>query len=461
MKKLVAVTACPTGIAHTFMAAESLEKTAKEKDVPMKVETQGSVGVENELTEEDIREAHAVILAVDTNVDESRFEGKPVIRVAVSEAIKNAGDLIDRALAKEAMSAEDYADNVQRKKAEKGEERQGFYKHLMNGVSFLIPIVVAGGILMALSFFGGLDPAEDSFFAQLGVIGKAALGLMVPVLAGFIAYSIADKPGLAPGLVVGMMASNNGSGFLGGIIGGFVAGYVAKLIKDKFPLPRSLEGIRPVLVIPVLATLVSGILMAYVIGVPIGALMTGLENWLNSLTGANAILLGLLLGGMMAVDMGGPVNKTAYAFGVGLIGSEIFGPMAAIMAAGMTPPLGLFIATQIAKNKFSKEEREAGKAAGVMGISFITEGAIPFAAADPFRVIPSLIAGSAVAGALSMAFNAGLRVPHGGIFAMAIPDAAQNVFLYALAIIIGALVTAVLVVILKKKPTETAADITS
>ncbi|WP_277674462.1 PTS fructose transporter subunit IIC [Piscibacillus halophilus] len=462
MSKLLAVTACPTGIAHTFMAAESLEKAAQEKGIDLKVETRGSVGTENELTEEDIKDAHAIILAVDTDVDEARFEGKPVVRVAVAEAIKNAEGLIDRALNMEATSKDDYVEKVQNQKKERGKQRKGFYKHLMNGVSYMIPLVVAGGILIALSFLPGIHAAEEegSIAAHLATIGGAAFTLMVPILAGFIAYSIADKPGLAPGLIGGYLANEIGSGFLGGIIAGFLAGYLAKAVKTYVKLPKNLEGIMPVLVIPVLSTLGTGLLMLYVIGTPIEFVMTSLENGLQALeggTGVKALLLGVILGAMMAFDVGGPVNKTAYLFATGLLASDIFGPMAAVMAAGMTPPLGLWLATIIAKNKFSKEEQEAGKAASVLGISFITEGAIPFAAADPLRVIPSLVAGSAVAGGLSMLFNAGLRAPHGGVFVLAIPNAVTNVLLYALAIIIGAVVTALLVVALKKKRSSTEA----
>ncbi|WP_017184880.1 PTS fructose transporter subunit IIC [Alkalibacillus haloalkaliphilus] len=452
MKKLLAVTACPTGIAHTFMAAEALDQAAKAKDVSLKVETRGSVGAENELTEEEIREAHAIILAVDTNVDEDRFQGKNVIRVGVSEAIKDPSGLIDRALEMEEKSADEYVEQVQNKKKEKGAERQGFYKHLMNGVSFMIPLVVAGGLLIALSFVFGIDAAENegSLAYYLMETGGAAFSLMVPILAGYIAYSIADKPGLAPGLVGGMLAEQVEAGFLGGIIAGFLAGYVALLIKKYFKVPRNLEGIMPVLVIPFFATLITGLLMFYIINDPVAGIMGGLENWLQSMTGANAFILGLVLGGMMAIDMGGPVNKTAYAFAVGLLASEIYGPMAAVMAAGMTPPLGLWLATVIGKKRFTNEEQQAGKAASVLGISFITEGAIPFAAADPLRVIPSLVAGSAVAGSLAMIFEAALRVPHGGVFVLFIPNAVTNVLLYALAIAIGTVVTALFVVLLKR-----------
>ncbi|GGM18631.1 PTS fructose transporter subunit IIBC [Paraliobacillus quinghaiensis] len=449
-KKILAVTACPTGIAHTYMAAEAIEKAGKEKGIEVKVETRGSVGVENGLTEEEIRDAHAIILAVDTDADESRFEGKPVVYSTVAKAIKSAPELIDEALAKKASSA-DYVDQVQGLKQERSSQRKGPYKHLMNGVSAMIPLVVAGGILIALSFlFGGIDVEGSLASALMEIGGASAFALMVPILAGFIAYSIADKPGLAPGLVGGMLASSGGSGFLGGIVAGFLAGYLAKFFKDYIKLPKNLEGLKPILIIPVLATLTTGLLMIYVLGKPMGSIMTGLENWLTGLNSGNAVFLGLILGAMMAFDMGGPVNKAAYAFATGLLASNLYEPMAAVMAAGMTPPLGLWLATLIRKNKFTKEERDAGKAAGVLGISFITEGAIPFAAADPFRVIPSLMVGSAVTGALSMVVGAELRAPHGGIFVLAIPNAVSSLLLYFIAIVIGTVITAVMVSLLKK-----------
>ncbi|MGI6127565.1 MAG: PTS fructose transporter subunit IIC [Planifilum sp.] len=450
MKKLVAVTGCPTGIAHTYMAAESLQRAAEKMGVRIKVETRGASGVENRLTEEDIREAHAVIVSSDVDAEESRFQGKTVIRSPLGEAIKNGERLIEEALSKPSPSHEE---PVKVAKEDREEKQSGPYQHLMNGVSFMIPLVVAGGLIIALSFTFGIHAAEEegSLAANLMKIGgDSALALMVPVLAGFIAYSIADKAGLAPGLVGGMLASSTGSGFLGGIVAGFLAGYVAKWMKEKIRLPHSLEGLKPILLIPFLATLVVGLLMIYVIGTPVKNVMDTLTAWLQSLGTANAALMGLLLGAMMAFDMGGPVNKAAYAFGVGLLGNEIYGPMAAVMAAGMTPPLGLWLATQLARRKFTWEEREAGKAAGILGLSFITEGAIPFAAADPFRVIPSLVVGSAVTGALAMGLGCTLRAPHGGIFVLPIPHAVGNLTGFLLAIAAGTLVTAVLVSLLKK-----------
>lgn len=457
MKKLLAVTACPTGVAHTYMAAESLLKTAREKGIDIKVETRGAVGVENELSDEEIAEAHAIIIAADTDVLEGRFAGKPVVKVPVAQAIKNPAGLLEEALEKPAAAPQSsnsgLADQVEKAKADRGAARKGAYKHLMTGVSAMLPLVVAGGLLIALSFVFGIEAfkEEGTLAAALMNIGSgAAFQLMVPILAGFIAFSIAEKPGMAPGLVGGMLASQIGAGFLGGIIAGFLAGYVAKWMKQYIKMPRNLEGLKPILIIPLLATGVTGLLMIYVIGEPIKYVMDGLTNWLQTLGTTNAILLGLILGAMMAFDMGGPLNKTAYTFSVGLLASNVYGPMAAVMAAGMTPPLALWLATLIAKNKFTPEERDAGKAASVLGLAFITEGAIPFAAGDPFRVIPSIIAGSAVTGAMSMMFDITLRAPHGGAFVLAIPNAVNHVAWYALSIVVGTLVSAFLLAVLKK-----------
>lgn len=453
MKKLLAVTACPTGIAHTYMAAESLLKTARERQIELKVETRGAAGVENELTEQEIAEAHAIIVAADTDVLESRFAGKPVVRVAVAQAIRNPGGLLDEALAQEAASPSKLYDQVAKSKEERSKGRSGLYKHLMTGVSAMLPLVVAGGLLIALSFTFGIKAFEEEgtlAAALMSIGGGAAFALMVPILAGFIAFSIAEKPGLAPGLIGGMLASQLGAGFLGGILAGFLAGYTAHYLKKGIKLPRTLEGLKPLLIIPLLASAITGLLMIYVIGEPVKFVMDGLAEWLKSIGSTNAALLGLLLGAMMAFDMGGPVNKAAYTFAVGLLASQVYGPMAAVMAAGMTPPLGLWLATLIAKKKFTQDEKEAGKSAAVLGISFITEGAIPFAASDPLRVIPSIVAGSAITGALAMAFQTTLQAPHGGIFVLAIPNAVTHVGLYALAIAIGTVVTALLLKILKK-----------
>jgi PTS system fructose-specific IIC component len=450
MKKVVAVTACPTGIAHTYMAAENLQMAAKEMGVDIKVETQGSIGAENQLTEEDIKAADAVIIAAATKVDKSRFAGKPILEVPVEEAIKNAKGLIEKALKME--KPKDYVEKVEEIHRERSAQRTGAYKHLMTGVSYMIPFVVAGGILIALSFFWGYKAFEVEGtlpWALMKIGGGSAFALMVPILSGYIAFSIADRPGLVPGMVGGMLAVSTGAGFLGGIISGFLAGYTIVYLKRLIKLPKTLEGLMPILILPVLSTLIVGLLMIYVIGSPMKAVMTSLTAWLTGMSSTNAVIFGAILGLMMAFDMGGPVNKTAYTFATGLLASNVFAPMAAVMAAGMTPPLGLALATVLFRDRFTKEEIEAGKAAWVLGASFITEGAIPFAAADPFRVIPSIMVGSAVTGALSMLFHIELRAPHGGIFV--IPIAVSNPFLYIGAIAVGTVVTALMIAVLKKK----------
>jgi len=445
--KLLAITSCPTGIAHTYMAAEALQMAAKKMGIEMKVETRGSVGVENELTMEDIKAAHAIIIAADTKVDRERFQGLTIIDSNVQEAIKTPKALIEKAVNSKKSTANLTSEQPNRP------AKTGAYKHLMNGVSHMIPLVAAGGLIIALSFIFGIEAFKEKgtlAAALMDIGGGAAFALMVPILSGFIAYSIADRPGLVPGLVGGMLASKIGAGFLGGIIAGFCAGYIAQWLKNNIKLPKSMEGLKPVLIIPFFSTLLIGLLMIYIIGTPVKAIMDAMTETLKGMSSANAGFLGLILGAMMAFDMGGPINKVAYTFGVGLLASNVFEPMAAIMAAGMTPPLGLALATFIAKKKFTPEEQESGKAAAVMGISFITEGAIPFAAADPVRVIPSLMVGSAVAGALSMIFNCALRAPHGGIFVLFIPNAVSNVGMYVVAIAAGTIVTAIMLSILKK-----------
>ncbi|MBF4692567.1 PTS fructose transporter subunit IIC [Fusibacter ferrireducens] len=451
--KYVAVTACPTGIAHTYMAAEALQIAAKEMNVDIKVETRGSVGAENALTDEDIKQADAVIVAADTNVPMERFDGKKVLMVSVKDAIKDARDLIDRANSAQIQKG-DLTDQVSAIKATKKSEQKGIYKHLMTGVSFMIPFVVAGGILIAISFAFGIEAfkEEGTLAAALMTIGGGnAFALMVPILAGYIAFSIADRPGLVPGMVGGMLAASIGAGFLGGIIAGFLAGYVILGLKSVIKLPKTLAGLMPVLILPVLSTLIVGLAMIYIIGTPVTAINNGLNSWLEGMSGANSVILGLILGGMMALDMGGPVNKAAYAFAAGsLVAGQASPVMAAVMAAGMTPPLGIALATTLAKNKFTPDEHEAGKAAYALGISFITEGAIPFAAADPARVIPSIMLGSAVTGALSMLFGCGLAVPHGGIFVLLIPNAVVNLPMYLVAILVGMAITAFSLMALKK-----------
>jgi PTS system fructose-specific IIC component len=457
-KRIVAVTACPTGIAHTFMAADALKKAAAARGDEIRVETQGSVGSKSQLTPEEIAAADMVIVAADTHVDLSRFAGKPLYQTSVGAAVKGAPNVIESAFSGGAATAAGTAPSASERSAAKGksQERSGPYKHLLTGVSYMLPIVVAGGLCIALSFVFGINAfkVEGSPAAALMAIGGgAAFGLIVPVLSGFIAYSIADRPGLAPGLIGGMLAYQLKAGFLGGIVSGFIAGYVSKWLRDTIKLPTHFEGLKPVLIIPLLSTLAVGLLMVYVIGTPVRFLMDSLTHFLQSMGTTNAVILGLILGAMMAIDMGGPINKAAYTFAVGLLTSNTFTPMAAVMAAGMTPPLALSLATFLGKNRFSRDEQEAGKAAGVLGLSFITEGAIPFAAKDPLRVIPSLVAGSAVTGAISMYFGCGLRAPHGGVFVLAIPNAVSHLGWYVLAIVAGTLVsTAVLLVV--KRPLD-------
>jgi PTS system fructose-specific IIC component len=459
-KRLVAVTSCPTGIAHTFMAAEGLRKAASELGHEIKVETQGSVGAQNTLSLEEIAQADAVVIAADAFVDKSRFVGKRLYETSTNAALHEGQDVIKKALALPEPSRTAYVDMVKEMKKARASRISGPYKHLMTGVSYMLPIVVAGGILIALAFaFGGIKPEGypqgTLAWALMQIGGTTAFALYVPILSAFIAYSIADRPGIAPGLVGGMLASATvGAGFLGGIISGFLAGYLTLLMNDRIQLPLNLQGLKPVLILPFLSTLIVGLLMIYVAGPPVKAVLTALTNWLVGMQTSSAVLLGLILGAMMAFDMGGPVNKSAYTFAVGLLASHIYMPMAAVMAAGMTPPLGLAVAATIFKNRFTPDEQEASKAAYVLGISFITEGAIPFAARDPLRVIPSLMVGSAVTAALSMAFGVELLVPHGGVFVLPIPNAVTHLGLYILAILAGTLVTTGMLFILKKPLAE-------
>ncbi|MBV4415356.1 PTS fructose transporter subunit IIABC [Clostridium tyrobutyricum] len=453
-KLVLAVTACPTGIAHTYMAADALNNKGKEIGVNIKVETNGSTGVKNKLTDEEIEKADGIIVAADKQVEMARFDGKKLVQVSVSEAIKDPEGLINKAANGDAPVY--HSDEKGKVSNSGGKQRFGFYKHLMSGVSNMLPFVVGGGILIAISFMFGIksyDPKDPSFnvISQLfhDVGGTYAFSLMVPVLAGFIGMSIADRPGFAPAMVGGFIAAKSDAGFLGGLIAGFIAGYVVLLLKKVFSkLPQSLEGIKPVLLYPLLGILITGVIMLLFIVNPVKAINVGLVHWLGSMGSTNRLILGLILGGMMAIDMGGPVNKAAFAFGIAMIANGKFTPHAAIMAGGMVPPLGIAIATSIFKNRFTKEERETGKTCYVMGATFITEGAIPFAASDPGRVIPASIVGAAVAGGLSMIFNIGLPAPHGGIFV--IPVINGNPLLYILAIVIGSFITAGLLGVFKK-----------
>lgn len=453
-KKLVGITACPTGIAHTFMAANALEKAAKALGHTIKIETQGSVGAKNQLTAEDIAAADAVVIAADTGVDLARFAGKPLFSTGTKAALHDGQSVIKSALAQTAGAAPSLAESVERAKADRAKSRTGAYKHLMTGVSYMLPVVIAGGLAIALAFaIGGINAgdAKGTLAWALSQIGGAtAFHLFVAVLSAFIAYSVADRPGIAPGLVGGMLAQNLGAGFLGGIASGFIAGYLTKFLADKIKLPMNLEGLKPVLILPFLSTISVGLLMIYVVAPPVESLNNAMNAWLNGMRGANALLLGVILGGMMAFDMGGPINKAAYTFSVGLLASKIYGPMAAVMAGGMTPALGLGLAAFLFKSRFDAEEREAGGPALVLGAAFITEGAIPFAAKDPLRVIPALVLGSAAAGAISMVSGVQLLVPHGGIFAVLIPGAVTNLLPYLVAIVTGTVVTTAALFLTKK-----------
>ncbi|HAT2867656.1 TPA: PTS fructose transporter subunit IIBC [Serratia marcescens] len=450
-KRIVAITACPTGVAHTFMAAEAIESEAKKRGWWVKVETRGSVGAGNAITPEEVATADLVIVAADIEVDLDKFAGKPMYRTSTGLALKKTAQELDKAQAEAEVFQPQQRGNAA--PAAKKKEGNGPYRHLLTGVSYMLPMVVAGGLCIALSFVFGIKAFEvkgtlAAALMQIG--GGSAFALMVPVLAGFIAFSIADRPGLTPGLIGGMLAVSTGAGFLGGIIAGFLAGYVARAISSKLRLPQSMEALKPILIIPLVASLITGLIMIYVVGTPVAKIMEGLTHWLQSLGTANAVLLGAILGGMMCTDMGGPVNKAAYAFGVALLSSSVYAPMAAIMAAGMVPPLAMGLATLLARRKFPKSEQEGGKAALVLGLCFITEGAIPFAARDPMRVLPCCIAGGALTGALSMAFGAKLMAPHGGLFVLLIPGAISPVLLYLVAIAAGTLLAGVAYALLKR-----------
>ena len=461
-KRIVAVTACPTGVAHTFMAAEAITTEAKKRGWWVKVETRGSVGAGNAITPEEVAAADLVIVAADIEVDLEKFAGKPMYRTSTGLALKKTAQELDKAV----VEAEPYTVKGQTGSASTsstGKKPQaGAYRHLLTGVSYMLPMVVAGGLCIALSFAFGIEAFKEQgtlAAALMQIGGGSAFALMVPVLAGFIAFSIADRPGLTPGLVGGMLAVSTGSGFIGGIIAGFLAGYVAKLISSKLKLPSSMEALKPILIIPLLSSLVVGLAMIYLIGTPVSKILEGLTHWLQTMGTANAVLLGALLGGMMCTDMGGPVNKAAYAFGVGLLSTQTYAPMAAIMAAGMVPPLALGLATIIARRKFDKAQQEGGKAALVLGLCFITEGAIPFAARDPMRVLPCCIVGGAVTGAISMAIGAKLMAPHGGLFVLLIPGAITPVLGYLFAIIAGTLVAGLSYAVLKRPEAEVVAKV--
>ena len=466
---IVAVTACPTGIAHTYMAAEAIEKKAKELGYQVKVETRGSGGAKNVLTDDEIAKAAGVIVACDTNVPTDRFDGKKVIECQVSDGINKTEELVKRIAAGDAPVFKASGKKEASHSSVGGKESIGhqIYKHLMNGVSHMLPFVVGGGILIAIAFLiDGFSvdlnslPADQR--ANFGTItqgaalfkgiGGTAFGFMLPILAGFIAMSIADRPGLAVGFVGGSIAANGTSGFLGALVAGFVAGYIVNLLKKIFSkLPESLDGVKPVLLYPLLGIFLIGVIMQFVVEPPIGALNTAINNGLNGLNGASAVVLGVLLGGMMAIDMGGPVNKAAYVFGTASIAAGNYNIMAAVMIGGMVPPIAIALATIFFKNKFTAEERKAGPTNFIMGLSFITEGAIPFAASDPLHVLPACAVGSAVAGGLSMAFGCTLMAPHGGIFVV---PTIGNPLMYLVALVIGAFIACGLLGLLKKKVSE-------
>ena len=467
--KILAVTSCPTGIAHTYMAAEGLEKAAKAKNCYIKVETRGSGGAKNVLTDKDIEEADFIIIAADAKVPMERFDGKKLIERQVSYGINKADELIDLAIKGEApvyKSGVRSDDEVEKTTTKKGIGHK-IYTQLMNGVSHMLPFVVGGGILIAISFLidgfavdiNSLSAAERSSFGSItdaarlfNEIGNVAFKFMLPVLAGFIAMAIGDRPALAVGFVGGMMAANGTSGFLGALAAGFAAGYIVLLlVKLCSKLPDALEKIAPVLIYPVVGILVMGLLMKFAVEPVMGYINTAMNNGLKSMGSGSRIVLGLVLGGMMAIDMGGPFNKAAYVFGTASIASGNYDMMASVMIGGMVPPCAIALATIIFKNKFSKQERQSGPTNLIMGLAFITEGAIPYAAADPFRVIPACVVGSGVAGALSMAFKCTLMAPHGGIFVVPVMG---NKFMYLLALVIGTAVSTVLLGILKKKQTN-------
>lgn len=448
-KRIVAVTSCPTGIAHTFMAAEGLQQAAQALGYTLRVETQGSVGAGTPLTADEIAAADIVMIAADREVDRGRFAGKRVFSSGTKAAITDGQALIRRACAEAVQQASGTQDAPAQT-----ENKVGPYKHLMTGVSFMLPFVVAGGLLIAIAFaIGGINAGKEP--GTLGYVlsligGQGGFALMIPALAGYIAFSIADRPGIAPGMIGGVVCNIVGAGFLGGIVAGFIAGYGTAALNRFIPLPKNLAGLKPILILPLLGTLITGLAMYYVIGKPAADLNLFLRDWLNGLQGVSSILLGLLLGGMMAIDLGGPLNKAAYAFSTGMLENQVNMPMAAVMAAGMTPPLAAALSTRIFPNRYTVEEREAGGAAFVLGLAFVSEGAIPFAARDPLRVIPAFVAGSALAGAISMALGIKLMVPHGGIFVLPIPNAVSNLPGYAVAIIAGTLLSAFLMGMLKK-----------
>ena len=452
VKNIVAVTACPTGVAHTFMSAEAIENYAKAQGWNVKVETRGQVGAGNPISAEEVAAADLVFVAADIDVDLSKFQGKLMYRTSTGLALKKTAQEFEKAFQQATVYQGGSA------AAMKGEEatgeKKGIYKHLMTGVSHMLPFVVAGGLLIAISFMFGIEAFKDPNIAGglpkalMDIGGGAAFHLMIAVFAGYVAYSIADRPGLTAGFVGGMLATTAGAGILGGIIAGFLAGYVVKFLNDNIKLPASLTSLKPILILPLLGSAIVGLAMVYVINPPVASIMEALSSWLKSMGEINAIVLGIVLGVMMCTDMGGPVNKAAYTFSVGMLASDVNTPMAAAMAAGMVPPIGMAIATWIARNKFTVNQRDAGKASFVLGLCFISEGALPFVAADPVRVIATSILGGATAGAISLGLGITLQAPHGGLFV--IPFVSQPL-MYLAAIAIGSAVTGVTYALIKPK----------
>ena len=451
MKNIVAVTACPTGVAHTFMSAEAIETYAKQQGWQVKVETRGQVGAGNEITAEEVAAADLVFVAADIDVPLDKFKGKLMYRTSTGLALKKTAQEFDKAF-KEAKIYEGGATSAA--KAEERGEKKGVYKHLMTGVSHMLPLVVAGGLLIAISFMFGIEAFKDENIAGglpkalMDIGGGAAFHLMIAVFAGYVAFSIADRPGLAVGLIGGMLATTAGAGILGGIIAGFLAGYVVKGLNNVIKLPPSLMSLKPILILPLLGSFIVGLAMIYLINPPVAKIMTALSEWLKSMGDVNAMVLGVIIGTMMCIDMGGPVNKAAYTFSVGMIASQVYTPMAAAMAAGMVPPIGMAIATWLARSKFTSNQRDAGKASFVLGLCFISEGALPFVAADPLRVIISSVLGGATAGAISMSLGITLQAPHGGLFVVPF---VSDPLMYLAAIAIGSVVTGVIYAVIKPK----------
>ena len=454
VKNIVAVTACPTGVAHTFMSAEAIENYAKAQGWNVRVETRGQVGAGNPITPEEVAAADLVFVAADIDVPLDRFKGKLMYRTSTGLALKKTAQEFEKAF-KEAKVFEGAVTSAAAET--KTEEKKGVYKHLMTGVSHMLPLVVAGGLLIAVSFMFGIEAFKDETIAGglpkalMDIGGGAAFHLMIAVFAGYVAFSIADRPGLAVGLIGGMLATTAGAGILGGIVAGFLAGYVVQFLNSIIKLPPSFTSLKPILILPLFGAAIVGLLMIYVINPPVKALMDALVDWLNTMGQTNAVILGLILGAMMCVDMGGPVNKAAYTFGVGLIASQQYVPMAAVMAAGMVPPIGMAIATFLARSKFTANQHDAGKASFVLGLCFISEGALPFVAADPVRVIISSVLGGATAGAISMGLGITLQAPHGGLFV--IPFVSQPL-MYLGAIALGSVVTGVIYSVIKQKAAE-------